>query len=92
MKTIQEELAEIDEMITPSGYKVGELRVAFDAICDPTDWKAPISAAVRGEMVLPCVAAIQYYTATTPTVGLDVQSMTYIIQSEGYRAGPAGDH
>jgi hypothetical protein len=51
-----------------------------------------IFALMPGEMVNIAVAAIKYYTATIPTVSLDTETMTYYVQSEGYRLGPAGDH
>ena len=74
------------------GYTEAELRLAFDAVKDPQDWKAPIAAEMPGEVVMPVVAAIKFYTATVPTVSLDVTTMRYYITSPGYRAGPAGDH
>jgi len=74
------------------GYTKAELRLAFDAVKDPQDWKAPITVVMPGEVVMPVVAAIKFYTATVPTVSLDVTTMRYLVESEGYHAGPAGDH
>jgi hypothetical protein len=74
------------------GYTVEQLKTAFDAVKDPTDWKAEIAVSVTGESVMPVVAAIEFYTATTPDVRLDVMTMRYYITSIGYRKGPAGDH
>jgi hypothetical protein len=72
------------------GFQVRALREVFERICDPVDWKAPIHCACTGEALHAVVTAIQYFTATTPAIGLDVETMTYYIASEGYRAGPAG--
>jgi len=69
-----------------------QLTDAFDKIKDPTDWKNPICARVKGEAVTLIVAAIQHFTATNPTVQLNQNTMDYIIESEGYRMGPAGDY
>mgnify|MGYP003136989545 CR=1 FL=1 len=69
-----------------------QLTDAFDKIKDPTDWKNPICARVKGEAVTLVVAAIQHFTATNPTVQLNQNTMDYIIESEGYRMGPAGDY
>ena len=69
-----------------------QLTDAFDKIKDPTDWKNPICARVNGEAVTLVVAAIQHFTATNPTVQLNQNTMDYIIESEGYRMGPAGDY
>lgn len=75
-------------------YTQEQLSDAFDAICDPADWKAPVSAWVSGEGVPLAVAAIQHFTATTPTVSacLNRAPIRYLVESIGYRAGPAGDH
>lgn len=74
------------------GYDPELLEAVFSRIQDPEDWKAPIAVSIPGEMVSIAVAAIKFYTATVPTVSLNVQTMEYLIQSEGYRNGPAGDH
>lgn len=74
------------------GYTVADLRKVFDRCKNPQDWKAAIAVQVPGELVNITIAAIQFFTATTPRVALDQRTMTYVIESEGYRAGPAGDH
>lgn len=104
--TITESAADIGEMmstISPvpkmstaeynltGGYGLVRLEAIFNAIKDPSDWKAPISVWVSGELVNVAVEAIKFYTATVPTVGLDSLRMQYLIESIGYRAGPAGD-
>lgn len=74
------------------GYAVEDLEKVFAELRNPDDWKAPIFASMPGELVNIAVAAIKFYTATNPSVSLDVKTMTYYVQSEGYRLGPAGDH
>lgn len=74
------------------GFTHDALHEAFDRLCDPADWKAPISAWVPGELVLVACAAIEFFTATTPTVALNTRTMQYLVTSIGYRQGPAGDH
>jgi hypothetical protein len=73
-------------------FTIAALRRVFDAVCDPADWKGPITAVCTGEMVLITVAAIDFFTSTTPTVQLNPATMRYLIESVGYRQGPAGDH
>ncbi|MGA2260003.1 MAG: hypothetical protein ABSH28_01055 [Acidobacteriota bacterium] len=73
-------------------FRVSDLRKLFEKLADPKDWKGPIAATMPGEAVLGACAAIEYFTATVPRVGLDTQTMTYLVTSEGYRMGPAGDH
>jgi hypothetical protein len=72
------------------GYAVDDLKAVFDRICDPKDWRGPIAATMAGELVMAAVAAIEFYTATTPKVELDITTMRYLVTSEGYRMGPAG--
>lgn len=74
------------------GYSLDDLAAAFETVHDPDDWKNPIDAKVSGQMVDVTVAAIIFYTATVPTVSLDLDTMKYCVRSIGYRAGPAGDH
>ena len=73
-------------------YRIADLDAAFRRAHDPDDWKAPIAVWCRGEAVLLASEAIRFYTATEPKVELDPVRMRYLITSEGYRAGPAGDH
>jgi hypothetical protein len=82
----------IDPKSLSFGYDPEFLETIFSRIQDPEDWKNPIFIVVPGELVSVVTAAIKFYTATVPTVGLKVDTMEYIIQSEGYRMGPAGDH
>ncbi len=72
-------------------YTQEQLKEAFDLLADPADWRAPIAVFLPGEHVNLAVEAIKHFTATVPTVMLDLTRMKYLIRSEGYRAGPAGD-
>ncbi len=71
-------------------YDIDGLRKVFDRVCDPDDWRAPIAVLVSGEAVLSVIAAIEFMTATNPSVSLNVERMKYLVTSEGYRNGPAG--
>lgn len=79
------------------GYGEEALKKAFDTVCDPNDWKGPIDCFVTADNVAVVVAAIQFYTATTPKVeavkdNRTANSTLFRVKSEGYRKGPAGDH
>jgi len=50
------------------------------------------SVVTYGEYVPVIVAAIRYFTATEPKIHVDTRTMKYLVESEGYRNGPAGDH
>ena len=65
-----------------SQFTQTQLTDAFNKIKDPTDWKNPICARVKGEDVTLVVAAIQHFTATNPTVQLNQNTMDYIIISQ----------
>jgi hypothetical protein len=77
------------------GYKVADLRRVWQEIAPKPDWKAEISVVVPGEQVGAVVAAIRFFTATDPEVSFDPRKpgpVHFLIESEGYRKGPAGDH
>ncbi len=76
-------------------YTQQELEAAFTLVHDPADWKAPICAAVKGEQVNVVVEAVKHFTATIPSVTYretPAHGITFLIQSVGYRMGPAGDN
>lgn len=74
------------------GYNYAQLKQAFDSVSDPQDWKGPIAAVMGGEAVNVVVAAIQFFTATEPKVSYNPKTGQFVVESIGYRAGPAGDH
>ena len=63
----------------------------FGAICNKTDWKAPISCTVSRSLVMDVVDAISFMTATSATV-TPLGNDNFEITSIGYRRGPAGDN
>lgn len=74
------------------GHTEDALAQAFDKVHNPTDWKAPIFAKVKAEELSVTIAAIEYYTSTTVRTHKDPFSELWIVDSIGYRRGPAGDH
>jgi hypothetical protein len=74
------------------GYTVADLRTVFEALHTPQDWKGPIAVTMTGDSVLTATAAIEFFTGTTPTVTLNIATMRYLVEADGYRRGPAGDH
>lgn len=66
----------------------------FDAVVNPADWRAPISAVVSFTDLEPTIRAIQFFTATTPTVSPIPDHcgnpLRFRVTSCGYRNGPAG--
>jgi len=74
---------------TYKGFDLVELQSAFDEICDPEDWKAPINRCVAKDRLDLYKAAVEFYAAVELRV---VREGTESVQvySIGYRAGPAG--
>jgi hypothetical protein len=72
-------------------YSHEAMDAAFEAIRNPFDWKAPITAQVNLQDLGVTIAAIEYFTAT-PAYFVSQAGDTVTIRAAGYRAGPAGDH
>lgn len=74
------------------------MRQAFEAVQHPRDWRGPIDAVVDADQLAITILAIQFYTATMPTVeptqsrppACHAQLTRYRVRSVGYRMGPAG--
>jgi hypothetical protein len=84
--------------MTFQGYytptKVAHLQDAFSTVQDPKDWRGPIKAEVRPCDLADVVEAIEFFTATAATVKpvSRADGVVFLVESVGYRAGPAGDH
>lgn len=91
------------QVVTERLYEL--MNLAFDHVCDPKNWKAPIDALVPAQYVKIYVDAVKHMTSTDCEVfhiqdevpifvsnvwGRSIQM--YRIKSIGYQAGPAGDH
>ncbi len=75
------------------GYTRAELHAAFNLVCNPDDWKAPIERATVHPTLWPVVAhAVIFFTGTSARV-IGVEDFgRLVIAFDGYRNGPAGDH
>ncbi|MCW7072100.1 MAG: hypothetical protein OCU12_07240 [Methanophagales archaeon] len=88
----------MDEMIVTGTqgdrYTVAELKATFDAIADPDDWRGPIAAWIYPNDFRRAADAVEFYTATTLRVMGGPQPLTgcILVEADGYRRGPAGDH
>ena len=73
------------------GFTQPQLKAAFDAVCDKTDWKAPVYAWVGYRELAVTLLAIEFFTGTVGEVresknhGRDV-----LVHAHGYRNGPCG--
>ncbi len=81
--------------------KRDHLKVAFDVVCNPLDWKGSISVSAEialwdrlcaqlGITTEDVVESVAFFTATQATVV--VENGVIRITAPGYRMGPAGDH
>jgi hypothetical protein len=50
------------------GFKVADLRVSFNAVQDPADWKNPIHAIVKLADVQKITVAVEFFTASPTEV------------------------
>lgn len=66
-------------------FTVAALRQAFDRVA-PKNWKDPIACSANGDAVNIVCAAIVFFTGSIPRVGVDVRTMTYYIEADGYYA------
>lgn len=69
------------------------MRSAFDQVCDPADWKAPIDCIVPVGAEQLYTQAIVFMTATYPNQNRCSDATgnpSWRLTSIGYRAGPAG--
>jgi len=86
MKTI---IIQFDDF-TPT-FPREELEKAFNHVADPNDWKAPIQGYVREDEREITFQAVRYFTATNPSFK-SVGKNWLLVEAQGYRNGPAGDH
>lgn len=77
-----------------SGVLVADLHKAFDHVCNPDDWRAPIDAIVPVAELPLTVQAIGFYTGTgVKTNHAEISGCIgefWRVQSVGYRNGPCG--
>ena len=69
------------------------MQLAFDQVCDPTDWKAPIDCIVPWGVANVYMEAIKFMTATevqAERCADAVGNPSFRLTSMGYRNGPAG--
>ena len=80
--------------MTEFEFSPDELEAAFNAVADPDDWRAPISALIEPDqrLIQMTVTAVAFFTATVPTLSMVETPAGYMvaINAVGYRAGPAG--
>lgn len=82
---------ELDQTVVYRGYTRLNLKIAFDRVKDPTDWKAAITADLRADQIPLVRAAVEFFTATElRTTRFDPATCRYHVESVGYRMGPAG--
>ena len=71
--------------------KQENLKKAFNKVCNPDDWKAPINAVILKKDLELTREAIIHFTATVPRVN-EINATHAQVIASGYRMGPAGDH
>ncbi len=64
IRDIEAEQRTFDETNYHRGYKVADLRKAFDMVCDRTNWKNPIRATIEASDFSLVSAAVEFFTAS----------------------------
>ena len=59
-----------DNQDTFKGYSQAQLCEAFQTVQPASDWKDPIKAWIPSDRYAVTIAAVQFYTATTPRMFL----------------------
>jgi hypothetical protein len=82
----------VPRLVEHSGAYALLLQTAFNQICNPDDWKAPIDALVPWEAANVYMQAVEFMTATTCQCERVKKEGLYYgrLTSIGYRDGPAG--
>lgn len=88
MHALENELAyETYTIVTEQGETIADLRKAFDAVCDNTDWKAPWAAYVPHQLVGITMRAVEFFHADRPRiVGIQPITGRVLIEGKGYQA------
>lgn len=78
--------------ITVTDQQAAEIyRAAFDQVCNPDDWKAPIDCIVPWGLANLYMNAIEFMTGVTPQFER-LENGSTRLTCIGYRMGPCGDH
>lgn len=76
-----------------TGYRQEQLAAAFDRVCDPRDWKAPIEAEILEQDRIVVEQAVHWFTDTVPMfTALPGASGRLEVRARGYRLGSADTH
>lgn len=92
---VSDDLRDRWERVEFLGYTHGELRLAFDIVANPDDWRAPISTTIDERFFGVVCAAVNFFTSTDVVCeGRDPHHSripnAVNIRATGYRNGPAG--
>lgn len=72
-----------------TGYRMEQLASAFDRVCNPRDWKAPIQAVIPAELMPVVEQAVLWFTGTAPVFeSLAGEPDRLVVRAPGYGRGP----
>ena len=74
-------------VVTAEGETRGQLRAAFDAVCDRADWKQPWCAAVAAELVGLTLRAVAFFHGDSDVAndGKSPASGRILLRGNGYQ-------
>ena len=74
-----------------TGFRLDQLKAAFERVCDPFDWKGPIRTLIPAVERLLVETAVRWYSESEPRFEeIPGEADRLIVLAPGYRQGPAG--
>ena len=75
-----------------TGFRLDQLKEAFERVCDPRDWRAPIRAVIPAVERLLVEKAVRWYAETEPRFEVVPGDRTLLtVVAPGYRGSWAGE-
>ena len=75
-----------------TGFRLDELKAAFERVCDPRDWRAPIRAVIPAVERLLVEKAVRWYAETEPRFEpVPGDGQLLMVVAPGYRMRWAGE-
>lgn len=75
-----------------TGFRLDELKAAFERVCDPRDWRAPIRAVIPAVERLLVEKAVRWYAETEPRFeAVPGDGLLLVVVAPGYRVRWAGE-
>lgn len=85
LSEIEADRRKFEQVNTHKGYKIADLRVAFDRVCDRFNWKNPIRSWISENEVNITRAAVEFFAACEIRI-TDQWNNCVCVEADGYYA------